>query len=157
MQLTDTDIAEWQALLETYSQQLVFSRNTSQNNLQQNIQKNNLGLPKIKKALKEMLTYNVKHAEAYLKRADAIYQLKRAQFPEHNGLSTLKSIIDEAFGELIEQFVNLGDDKVVVSADYIEIYCENAVATPQNAIARILENCADDLEPTTVQELNTVK
>ncbi|MBO5868957.1 MAG: hypothetical protein J6Q54_08620, partial [Oscillospiraceae bacterium] len=153
MTLTDSEVREWTELLDAHREQMVFARNHQQENMVGKYQQNNPGMPTIRKELRQMLRYHNGHGATYLKKADALYQLMRLRYPDAPALKTMKKAMDEAFLELVDQFVNLGEEKVTATDDYLEIYKSHGRKAATTAIKEILEICRDLLTPEMVAAL----
>ena len=152
-----TEVAHWMELLDAYSNQIAIARNQRQEQLVQSIQSNNPGMPKIKKMLREMLSQYTEAAAECLKKADAIYQLKRVQFPNNKVLAKMKKAIDEAFLDLVLQFVNLDGERIESVDDYKAIYEEHSEIPTDKAVADILKLCSDELSASVVTALKTIQ
>lgn len=145
MKLNVSAVKKWTDLLDQYKEQLIMAHNFHKDSLEEGFHLNNPGLPKIKKAIKELLRYHTEHAARYLKKADGIYQLKRSQFPNDNSLSTMKKAIDKVFLELVSQLINLDGEKIEYESAYFAIYKKHSKAAPRTAISDIFSNGVDDL------------
>lgn len=156
MSLGDNDVAQWSELMDAYSNQIAIARNQRQEQLVQSIQSNNPGMPKVKKMLREMLRQYTDAAAECLKKADAIYQLKRAQFPNNKSLKKMKKSIDEAFLDLVEQFVNLDGERIESVDAYKETYEGHTAMTVEQAINDVLSNCSDVLSDSLISKLNQI-
>lgn len=153
MSLDGSEVAQWTELMDAYSNQIAIARNQRQEQLVQSIQSNNPGMPKVKKMLRDMLRQYTDAAAECLKKADAIYQLKRSQFPNHKSLKKMKKAIDEAFLDLVEQFVNLDGERIESIDAYKEIYMGHNTMTAEQASKDILTNCGDALSDFVVTAL----
>ena len=100
---------------------------------------NNPGVAKIKKLLKDMLYQCSSAAAGFLKKADAIYQLKRMQYPDSKELKEMKKSIDEVFSDLVLQFVNLDEERIEVEDAYKREYERHLKLSAEKAIKEILE------------------
>lgn len=156
MALDANEVAQWAELMDAYSNQIAIARNQRQEQLVQSIQSNNPGMPKVKKMLRDMLRQYTDAAAECLKKADAIYQLKRAQFPNNRTLKKMKKSIDGAFLDLVEQFVNLDGERIESVDAYKETYEGHNAMTAEQAIKDVLTNCSDVLSDSLISKLNQI-
>ncbi len=156
MTLVTDEVAQWTELLDAYSNQIAIARNQRQKQLVQSIQSNNPGMPKIKKMLREMLQQYTEAAAECLKKADAIYQLKRVQFPNNKALKKMKKAIVEAFLDLVVQFVNLNDEYIEFADTYKTTYENHTKTDAKQAVEDVLANCSDVLSASVMTELKRV-
>lgn len=153
MTLAEDEVAQWTALLNAYVTQVAFARQQHQNQLVRDIQANHPGAAKVKKMVQDMLRrYSEASAEG-LKKADAIYQIKRAQYPNHPALAVMKQAMDEAFLDMVVQYVNLDDERVESVDPYMYVYRLHSDAALADAVANVLENGGDALGAAAYQRL----
>ena len=156
MSLEANELAQWTELMDGYANQIAIARNQRQNQIVQIIQSNNPGVHKIKKMLRDMLHLYTDAAAECLKKADAIYQLKRVQFPNNKALKKMKTSIDKAFLDLVEQFVNLDGERIESVNAYKEIYEGHNAMTAEQAIEDVLTNHSDVLSDSLIAKLNQI-
>ena len=155
MNLTATEVSKWTDLIDEYASQIVIARNKEQEYLVEGFRKKNPGLAKIKKTLKTMLQKYTEFAADCLRKADMIYQLKCAQYPENSALKKMKKSIDDAFMDLVVQFVNLDGERIESRSEYMEVYQKHTKSQPDKAIADILKSYSDKLDKATVATLES--
>ncbi len=156
MSLDDSEVSQWTELMDAYSKQIAIARNQRQEQLVESIRSNNPEMSKVKKMLRDMLRRYTDAAAESLKKADAIYQLKRAQFPNHKSLKKMKKAIDEAFIDLVEQFVNLNGERIESIDAYKEIYMGHNTMTTEQAIKDVITNNSANLSDSLLLQLKQI-
>lgn len=153
MTMTPSEVTKWTELLGEYYAQIATARNQRQENLVQSVQSNNPGMPKVKKMLRDMLRQYTDAAAECLKKADAVYQLKRIQYPDNKALKKMKKAMDECFLNLVLQFVNLDGERIESEDAYKANYEQHSNIAADQAVKEILESCGDVLSDAVIAAL----
>ncbi len=110
---------EWADCVTDHVEHGTLARSITQNLLVKVFQQSGgaQGVPKLRKDLKNLLQDTSADAEAVLKKAEYVYTLKRAQYPEHKALAAMKEAL-MALADFADQTVTLDDRPVEVRSAY---------------------------------------
>ena len=119
MKLASDSVAEWTALLDEYKEHLINARNTEQDSLVAVLQKKQgISLEDAKQEIRGMLVDHITYIDRVLCRAEALYVLKKAQYPDKKSeLDTMA----ESLGKIVEltsQHANINGERIEYTSEF---------------------------------------
>ena len=132
----DNAVSEWINCIEEYVAHIGVARNLEQNFIVDSFKGSGGNLAQLKKDIRKMLARISAYTEEKLVKAEAVYTLKRAEYPESPALrrmkTALKSLADTAYQE------------VNIDKDHMEVVSETA-ANVKKRLSMPIFDAVDDL------------
>lgn len=158
MTLTGKLPKEWADCVAAYVEHFSIARNVTQN-LRVKIFQQSEGehsIPKLRKDLKNLLQDISTSAEAVLKQAEYVYTLKRAQYPAHKALASMKESL-AALADFADQTVTLEERPIEVISAYAARVKERLEKPVYQAIESLLAEEENGLAPDARETLSALR
>lgn len=117
MSADSNSVSEWIDLIQEYVNHISIARNLQQNAIVRIFKQNGNGnISKLKKDIKNMLRTISGYAETELVKAEAIYTLKRAEYPGNSALKKMENALNNLI-DLSYQEVNIDNEHFDATSD----------------------------------------